>query len=147
MTELAWIELALDRAFVSADAPSLTAAQLNAVDWDSARLRLAPSMLSRPARTNAGAIWSTLEAGAVPPAFEALAAGCVYLVWRSGFDARFRTLDADEAEALASIERGSTFAELCSGLIERRGESDGIRVAGEWLGRWIADGLICGVDA
>jgi hypothetical protein len=143
--ELAWLELALAHAFIAPDAPALTADNLEGVDWDSASLRLWPSLRLQPALTNAGAIWSALAAGDKPPAAEPLPPESAYLIWRSGFSARFRTIDSAERYALELIGLGKDFAEVCSHTVDQHGQDEGVGLVAEWLGRWIADGLICGI--
>jgi hypothetical protein len=143
--ELAWLEFALAQAFISPDATALTAENLEGVDWDAATLQLWPSLRLQPALTNAGAIWSALAEGNTPPAVEQLPPGSAYLVWRNGFSARFRTVDEAERHALELIGQGRDFAELCALMIEQHGQDAGVGLVAEWLGRWIADGLICGI--
>lgn len=143
--ELAWLELAMAQAFVAPDTPALAAEHFEGVDWDEASLQLWPSLRLEPAKSNAGAIWSALNAGESPPAAEWLPPGSAYLVWRSGLSARFRTIDAAERRALAQIQRGKDFAALCAFTVAEHGQEAGINRVAEWLGRWMADGLICGV--
>ena len=145
--ELAWLEWALGEAFVGKDEQALGPDDLGTVDWDTALIRLSGTMWTIAARTNAGAIWSALFAGEMPPGAERLEPGFRYLVWRSGFVSRFRTIDAAEFDALLTIAGGATFAGLCASLVEAKGETAGIEAAGEMLGRWILDGLIIGIDS
>jgi hypothetical protein len=140
--ELARFERELERAFVAADAPPLDLAALGDLDWEAAVLRTAPSVALLPATTNAAAIWSAIMLGLQPPAAARLAESCGLLVWRSGFTPRFRTLEAPGAGALGLVIAGATFGEVCALLVEQMGPERGPLVAGEHLGRWLADGLI-----
>lgn len=143
--ELAWLEWALGEAFVAKDETPLGPHELANVDWDNASIRLAGSMWTVPARTNAGAIWAAIAAEETPPGAQMLGEGCRYLVWRAGLQSRFRTLEAEEFDALLKIAAGASFAELCTSLVETRGEEQAVAAAGEMLGRWISDGLIVGI--
>lgn len=145
VTELAWLEWALGESFVSRDEPSLNTEDLAGVNWGEAALVLTGSLTLRPALTNAGAIWSALNEGEVPQGATSLPGGSGYLVWRTGFQSHFRTLDPLEYAALFSIAEGTTFPELCTALVEDVGEETAVALAAEWLGRWIADGLIARV--
>jgi putative DNA-binding protein len=145
VTELAWLEWALGEAFISRDEAAVSAEDLDSVDWDNAVLHFVNSATVRPAQTNAGQIWAALADRQLPPAAERLAPGCGYLVWRQGFEAHFRTLDSLEHTALLSVSERATFAEVCETLVEGHGEEEAIALAGQWLGRWIGDGLIARV--
>ena len=65
--ELVWIEQALSDAFVGPDAEPLSTDTLGAIDWDTARLTLTPTLVNRPATTNAEQIWSALQQGDPAP--------------------------------------------------------------------------------
>jgi hypothetical protein len=67
-------------------------------------------------------------------------------VWREGFTAAFRTLDPAEAEGLQAMREGMTFGALCDRLIASSGEAQGLALAGEMLGRWLAEGLVIRVS-
>jgi hypothetical protein len=144
--ELAWIEWALSEAFVRPDQRALSPEDMATVDWDRARLELSSSILLAEAATNAGAIWSALASGAAPPAARSLEEAAALLVWRAGFEARFRTIDALEHDALQSLRAGASFEALCETLVHARGAEEGVGAAANLLGRWIGDGLIVGVD-
>ncbi len=143
--ELAWLELALAHAFVSPDTPALDRRPARRRRLGFGLLRLWPSLRLRSASTNAGAIWSALAAGDKPPAAEPLPPESAYLIWRSGFSARFRTIDGAERHALELIGLGEDFAEVCALTVDQHGQDEGVGLVAEWLGRWIADGLICGI--
>ena len=68
IAELATLEWLLSRAFEASDADAMPPGAIAGIDWDKAVLGFAPSMQTASARTNAGAIWSALVAGAAPPA-------------------------------------------------------------------------------
>jgi hypothetical protein len=144
--ELAWIETALASAFVARDAQPLTAADLAAIDWDSARLQLTPSLLSTRATTNAADIWQAMREGKDRPEGQMLAEPRGLIVWRRGFVSCLRAVDALEHEALVQLQANGSFSALCDMLIKRLGEDEGVARAGALLADWIGSELISGVD-
>jgi Putative DNA-binding domain len=145
--ELAWIEHALSKAFIAPDAEPLPLDALAAIDWDSARLLLAPSFMSHAATTNAESVWSALWEEKEPPEGEILAEPGALIVWRRGFTSRLKQVDALEHEALVQLQQDGSFAALCDLLVERLGEADGVAKAGALLADWLGSELITGVDA
>ncbi|MEH6434725.1 DNA-binding domain-containing protein [Massilia sp. DD77] len=143
--ELAWIEHALGAAFVAADAGPLAADGLAAIDWDTARLELAPALRLRSARTNAAEVWSALDEGASPVDSAMLPEAAGLLVWRSGFTACMRATDAIELAALDALRTHGSFAGVCDLLVERLGAADGTARAGVLLAGWIGAGLVASV--
>jgi hypothetical protein len=146
LQELAWLEWALSEAFVAPDAEQLSAEALSAVDWDTARLVLAPSFVGRPVATNAADVWSALSEGRDPPESEMLDAPGGLIVWRQGFVCRFKPVEALEWDALLHLQGDGGFASLCALLVARLGEADGVAKAGALLGDWLGAGLIVGVE-
>jgi hypothetical protein len=145
--ELAWIEHALAAAFVAADAAPLALDGLAGIDWDTARLRLAPSLQAVAATTNAERIWSALWERSTVPQGEMLDTPGGLVVWRRGFRSSLRAVDALELHALLQLRRDGSFAALCALLVGQLGESAGVAKAGALLADWIAHELITGVDA
>ncbi|MBB3859493.1 hypothetical protein GGQ88_000733 [Novosphingobium hassiacum] len=146
VAELAWLDWALSRAFECADCVPVAADALTAVDWDQAVLVLIPSIQTGLARTNAGAIWSALEAELTPPDATLLPTPGTMLVWRKDFTPCFRTIEAIEQVALEMVGSGSSFTALCMSLIEQLGSEAGIAQAGAMLAEWIDQGLILAIN-
>jgi len=146
LQELAWIEWSLSEAFVAADAPKLVDDALWNVDWDVARLRLTPSLRLRPATTNADDLWLALDGDTDVPQGSMLDAPGGFVVWRKGFSSQLKRVDATDFDALAGLRDDPSFAALCEKLVERRGEEDGVRRAGELLAEWLAAGIVTGID-
>jgi hypothetical protein len=144
--ELAWIELALGTAFVAGDAQALTAADLAAVDWDSARLQFIPSLLTTTATTNASDIWWAMQENREQPEGQMLAEPCGLLVWRRGYVSCLRTITALEHAALLHVQANGSFNALCEMLVERLGESEGVVKAGVLLADWIGSELISRIE-
>jgi putative DNA-binding protein len=142
VAELACLERDLGLAFVARDAAQLTLPDMAHVDWSSAILELVPSFSLLPVTTNAGAIWAAIESEQTPPAAATLDVPAVIAVWRKDYSPTFRTLDPVEAGAMFMLTDGRTFGEICAAIVHEVGEVDGPQVAGNLLGRWIAEGMI-----
>jgi hypothetical protein len=147
LQELVWIESSLSQVFVAADAEPLPIEALSTIDWDTARLRLTPSLMTRELTTNAESIWSALWEEKPVPEGEMLAEPGGLMVWRRQFTSRLKQVDALELEALMHLQQHGSFATLCDLLVERLGEEQGIAKSGELLANWLASELIIGVVA
>lgn len=65
-----------------------------------------------------------------------------WLLWRDADgDVHWRSLEADEAEALHAVSADASFGELCEALSALHGEDGALRAA-SLLKRWLADGLL-----
>ncbi|TFY90220.1 DUF2063 domain-containing protein [Pseudomonas kairouanensis] len=144
--ELAWIEWALNEAFVAADAQPLALDALASVDWDTAVLGFTPSLRYRALTTNAEAIWSALWQETDAPEAMMLPDAGGLLVWRRQFTSRLRQVDALELQALLHLQADGSFAGLCEFLVTRLGEEAGVMQAGEYLATWLGSELIVGVS-
>lgn len=144
--ELAWIEWSLSESFVAPDATPLCSDQLADVDWDTARLQLAPSLRQRSVTTNAPDLWSTLQQDAEVPESEMLAVPGGVVTWRQGYTCQLKQIDAVEHDALLLLRDDPRFSALCDALVARLGEDAGIARAGELLASWIAAGIVTGVS-
>ncbi|MGV3480972.1 MAG: putative DNA-binding domain-containing protein [Sphingobium sp.] len=142
VAELAWLELALEDAFVAPDHDLFDAASIADIDWDRAVLHLSPTIDIGERATNATLIWSALSDGRTPPAAERCDDRGATLVWRAEGVSCFRAIDALECDALVLARSGAAFPAICAHVVAARGEGDGVRIAGEQLGQWIRDGLV-----
>lgn len=147
LQELAWIEHALNTAFIAADATPVALTELAQVDWDTAQLQLTPSLHIHPATTNAAAIWDALWTDTTPPDSEMLAQPGGLLVWRRAYTTFLKPLDAVEHAALQQLQTDGSFTALCTMLANRLGETQGTAKAGELLANWLAQELITGIRA
>ena len=57
------------------------------------------------------------------------------------------TIETIEHDALTLLAAGADFAAMCEVLVNARGETDGIALAGAMLGEWFQDGLISEITA
>ncbi len=140
--ELAWIELALSEAFVGPDAEPLSAEALGAIDWDTARLKLAPTFAMRAAATNAEEVWTSLQEQETAAESVMLDEPGGLIVWRRGYSAYLRQVDGLEYEALQEMGRSGSFVALCAQLVGKLGEDSGVAKAAEFLAQWLGGGLI-----
>jgi hypothetical protein len=144
--ELAWIEWALSESFVAADADLLPNDELWKVDWNTARLRLAPSLRHHAATTNVMAIWSALQDGAELPESAMLEAPGGLIVWRRDFTSRLQAIDAVGYAALLALQEDHHFDHLCEVMVEHLGEEAGVAKAGALLADWLTAGIVVGVE-
>ncbi len=79
------------------------------------------------------------------PEGEMLAEPGGLIVWRRRYICCVRQVDAVEYEALLHLQHHGSFAALCSMLVERLGDADGIARAGALLGGWLGSELIIGI--
>lgn len=141
--EIALIDRAVATAFVAPDSPVASAAMLGAVDWDSARIVLVPSLALYDLTTNADTLWLALAGEDTPPAPDRAAPGTL-MVWRQGFEPVMRRADPDERMMIAAIGEGLSFAEICAQLAEDGDAADAVTRAGTVLGRWLGEALVAG---
>ncbi|ETI65674.1 hypothetical protein C100_00600 [Sphingobium sp. C100] len=144
--EIAQIELALEQMFVAADGTIVTVDDLQDIDWDRASLRIAHTIELVDLRTNAFALWSAIAAGDQPPTVEHRKVSDIILVWRQDGQCRIRTIDQTEFQALRALRAGTRFGDLCSDAAILFGQERGTALVGQWLGKWLADGLIAAID-
>ncbi|MBB3957226.1 DNA-binding domain-containing protein [Novosphingobium sediminicola] len=143
VAELARIELVLSQVFVAADAVPLDAGAMGAIDWDSARLQTVPALSILSLHSNAEEIWIALADETPPPEVGWGKEARPVLIWRQGFMCRLRSLDADEAGMLGYLSGDAIpFTDLCRDAAARWGEHSGIARIGQYLARWVADGLV-----
>lgn len=148
VAELAWLDWSLRSAFNGPDAPALDMASLAAVDWDHAVLCLAPTLAWRKIGTNVAALWHALDAeGVAPPPAELLDSPAFLTVWRHALMPRFHTVAINEYRALVMAADGMAFGAICAALAEGNQDPDATAsLAGAMLGRWIAEGVLVGVE-
>lgn len=148
VAELAWLEWEMQQLFVCADetvlSPQQFAGQVQACseeDWQQMRLELLPCLQLRWMHSNCAASW---EGAATGTTQTVPAEPSRILLWRRDLDPCFRRLEKDEAEALILMQDGGSFGDMCEMLVARSG-AQGIQLAGEFLGRWVEQGLIKGL--
>ena len=152
VTELAWLEWAMHRAFTAPDHASLTHADFAVQtatfaedDWAALQFAFLPGLAFRQVAHDAGTLWNALgkDDFAAPDITLPQPHGMV--VWREGLRPTFRLLDPLDGEVLATALAGASFGDICAMLADRLGDEQGVGRAGFVLGRWLQDGLIAGL--
>ena len=136
--ELAWLEGALRHAFAAMDAPPLDREGLANVDWETATIGFAPGLAVRVIVYDVPGIWHALEADS-PPGRVALDHALGLIVWRDGFEPRFRSADPLEADAITALLAGTSFSSACASAAKAGADPQAV---GGWLASWIAEGMI-----
>ena len=147
VAELAWLDWRLRRAFDGPDAEAVKPEVLEQVDWDNAVLIFVPTLVMGEVTTNSAAIWGALADEKTPPAAARLPAPATIRIWRSGLTPRYRTIETFEQRALTLAMAGSSFADLCSLLVEDGDTDRAAQNVGAALASWLQDGLISDVRA
>jgi hypothetical protein len=150
LSEMAAFEWALRAAFDAADAPPATIESLAAVDpsaWPVMRLRFHASVARMDLQWNTPAVWKAVDAGEDPPEPERAGNPVAWVIWRRDLRQYFRSLSVDEAWALDAARLGRPFEEVCEGLCEWIDTGHVALHAAGLIKRWVADGLIIGVEA
>jgi hypothetical protein len=118
-------------------------ATVPAESWGVVRFTLHPSVRRLDLGWNAPKVWQALDAEEDPPAPEEAPAS--WLLWRSGFTTRWRSLGADEAWMLDAVRAGQNFGELCEGLCQWHAPEAVAMQAASYLKLWLNDGLVTGI--
>jgi hypothetical protein len=140
--ELAWLDLALRRAFSGRSADTLGPASLVADDWDRVEFVFVPTLQARRMRSNAVVIWKALDDETLPPASTVLPVEGAVRVWREGLSPRFSSMGADEYACLDLALAGGSFGEICELLLRWHGAGRVATEAGHLLRAWVSDGLV-----
>nr|WP_283938457.1 DNA-binding domain-containing protein [Sphingomonas alba] len=144
--ELAEFEWALSEAFVSGDEPGISMEGCEGIDWDAARLNLAPSFKILHQDTNATDIWSAIKHDRPIPSADTSETSRTILVWRSDEVCQFRRAEPLEGKALEMLSSGARFGEVCDTVCAALTPDVAIESLGKWLGQWFSDGCIVGTD-
>jgi hypothetical protein len=146
--EIARFEWTLAEAFDSADAEVIGRDVLGAVqpaEWAELTFSFHPSVRRLAFEWNTVAAWKAMTAGIDAPRPERSPEAVEWLVWRSGLENYFRSLDPVEATALDAALRGSCFAEICAALTARLAEEEIPLRAASLIATWLEGGLLSGL--
>ena len=151
--ELAWLEGAMLDVFTAADSVAMDAAGFSAAteefgeaDWAGLRLVFQPGASCCVVRHDLRAIWQHLadeDAAGVEVTPLDQPAGCI--VWREGERSTFTMIGALEGHAFTTMQAGASYGELCDMLSDDLGVEQAIMQAGQFLGHWLAEGMIAGL--
>jgi hypothetical protein len=145
IAELAWLDWSLRRAFDGPNADAVKPEALAQVDWDNTVLIFVPTLVMGEVVTNSAAIWGALAEEKTPPAAERLATPATIRIWRNDLTPKYRTIESFEQRALILAMAGSSFADLCSLLVEDGDTDRAAQKVGTALASWLQDGLISAV--
>lgn len=153
VAELAWLEWAMQRCFVAADAEPMDAAGFGEAtaafaedDWAHMRLNFLPGTSQTAIAHDIGALWRALGQDDPTPDY-ATSEPLHCVVWREGLKPVFMQVDAAEGAVLSDLLAGKPYGEACDALIDVLGDDLAAARAGAMLGRWLHHGLIAGVSA
>ena len=144
VAELAAFEWALGLAFDAANAPVLTAREvqgLGADDWEQVGFGVPPSLQALNLHWNAPGIWLALDQEASPPQAELFEQGRTWVIWRKDLQAHFRSVDAYEALALRGLAQGKSFAAVCAEAAALAEADITPHIAG-WLQTWLKEAML-----
>lgn len=145
LAELARLEWAFTLAFDAPPGAPLSLAdmaQLPAQHWPGLQVRLVASAQQMACQFNSLALWRASKAQSDFPGSAALPLVQVCLVWRQERVCQYRSLEPEEACALAGmVATGWSFSELCAELAVTYGEGAPLQAA-TWLKQWVQDGLL-----
>lgn len=148
-TDMARFDWALAHAFDAADAPAATLAQLAVVPpefWGGVRLKLHPTLDSFAVSTPVDAVRPKLLADAGSAFDRGARQDGALMVWRIGYDLKFRAIDADESAALVAARTGATFGDICELLAERVEPDQAVMTAAQILRGWLEWGIIQNIE-
>lgn len=151
--ELAWLEWAMHRAFVAANAEPLDAAGFGEAaatfaeeDWANMRLTFLPGTDLLRVSNDISKLWNVLGEDEFERPEVALEGPIYCVVWREALKPVFMQVDNAEGTALALMQKGATYGAMCEELIDLLGEEDAVAEAGAILGRWLHNGLIVSIE-
>jgi hypothetical protein len=149
LRELVEFEWALCHAFDAADIDYASSADFFIIAperWPELALRFIPALRALELRTNAPALWKSLNSEQPPPAVEIFSESEHWIVWRKDLKLLFRRLDRIEKMAFDLFRAGATFADVCEKLAENFTENEVPQRAAALLQQWLHDGLIVAHD-
>jgi hypothetical protein len=150
LAEMAAFEWALRDTFDAAEATPTTLEDLRRLapgDWAGLRFALHPALRLLVLAWNVPQLWSAIDAGEPPIEVVEAPHPIGWVIWRVGLISQFRSLEVDEAWALAAVRDGLDFGGVCAGLTEWVDEVHAPGRAASLVGRWVNDGLIGAVAA
>lgn len=147
IVEVARIDWMMRVAFDGANAKPLVAADLGALspeDWATVGFLFHPTLAIAPIQYNAASIWEALETNNPPPPATPLAKKTFLIVWRKELRPHYLTIGQHEADAIALIRDGTSFADTCAILDSRYPDTSVAATIGVSLRRWLDEGMLVG---
>ncbi len=148
LADIAGFEWAVNDVLDAADQPVFSMQELQAISpelWPRMMITLHSSLRTIPLQSNVPKFWQRVKEDQHPEKPTQNSQAVTWALWRKGIEIYFRSLDEDEAWALATSQEGSTFAELCEGLCDwNEPENVAVRMAG-FIQHWITDEMVSSV--
>jgi hypothetical protein len=145
LAELAQLEWTFTLAFDAPQGELLglnDMAQLPPEDWPGLQVTLAPSVQQHLCQFNSVSIWRASKDESDFPGSHMLTPAQTCLVWRHENVCHYRSLEPEEAFALAGmVTTGWSFSELCTELAVTYAEGAPLQAV-TWLKQWVQDGLL-----
>lgn len=141
-SELATFEWALGLAFDAENAPILQLQDLAIIPpetWADLSFAFHPAMQLLDLQLNVVSVWQALDAEETPPTPIQNNEPC--LIWRNDLNSHYRSLDAQEFQAIQQVASGSSFGDLCEALFETL-EGAATQQAAQYLAGWLEAGII-----
>lgn len=145
VADLAMLERAITDVFCAADASSLEAAEMNALQpelWGAVKMRRIPASAVLRAQWRVAEVARAVEEkrGWKSPGRERNR----ILVWRRNSRVSYREIGSNEAAALAILGRTTEFAKVCEVLARGLPPDQAPQAISDTFARWLAEGLITG---
>ena len=151
LAEIAHIEAAFINSFDAKDATSVTIKQLSALapeTWETLNFTLHASVQILTYQFNSFDVWKALADEKPPPEATLNDVPKVWLLWRdAALITRYRSLSADETDALSLVAQGKSFPEVCEQLLSYFEEDEVPLKAVAYLQAWVQEGLIINLDS
>lgn len=147
LADLAALEWAILESFDAADAPVLTAAELeplSADDWAEVRFRASPSLQLLDLEWKVDEVWDRTQrgddAGAAAPGPSAMR------VWRRDLRVYHQPIEPLERDCLRLLLAGEPFAAWCEHAAASLGDEQAGAAVARILQTWLAAGLLVGFE-
>lgn len=141
--DLARLERALSEAFDAADAPVSSIYALSDIvmeDWPRLVFEYHPSVKLLDLTLGTAQIYGALAGGGETPAAQDGMESV--LVWRSGGESCYRSLEASERLAFFETRNGKTFEDICALVAFQNNGRDMTKHVAGFLSQWFADGIV-----
>lgn len=145
LAEMARFEWTKGELLDAADSPVIGIEDIAAIppdQWAGIRPRPKPAVRRLALEWNVPSLWKAIDGGDAPPPPARTTPAVDWLLWRQEIVVRWRSIEPDEAWALARCEAGENFGSICIGLCERVGEDSAAFRAATYLKQWASDGVL-----
>lgn len=149
LAELAAFEWAQGETFDAEDGPLIGIEAMAGIapeDWGEMRFVFQPAIRRLCLDWNAMAICKAAKHGEALPAAARGGQPVDWLLWRRDRKVYWRSLGADEADALTLAQAGEDFSEVCEALCEHVDEAEAAMRAAVLLKQWLSEGLLSAID-